>query len=93
MATGFCGAFDPGVQLCRVMRRKLQSRRLRSWLKVSRDREALELSLNTLATALPSTKGYGTAEHLAALERLGPTPAHRHSFAPVRMAATQGKLW
>ena len=38
-------------------------------------------------------KGYGTAEHLAALERLGPTPAHRHSFAPVRMAATQGKLW
>jgi ribonuclease HII len=29
-------------------------------------------------------KGYGTAEHLQALQRLGPTPWHRLSFAPVR---------
>jgi ribonuclease HII len=29
-------------------------------------------------------KGYGTAEHLCALDRLGPCPAHRRSFAPVR---------
>ena len=28
-------------------------------------------------------KGYGTAEHLAALRRYGPTPLHRKSFAPV----------
>ena len=28
-------------------------------------------------------KGYGTAEHLDALRRLGPTPIHRRSFAPV----------
>ncbi|MEQ1687166.1 MAG: ribonuclease HII [Sphingopyxis sp.] len=28
-------------------------------------------------------KGYGTAAHLAALERLGPCPIHRRSFAPV----------
>ncbi len=28
--------------------------------------------------------GYGTAEHLAALRRLGPAPEHRRSFAPVR---------
>ncbi len=27
--------------------------------------------------------GYGTAEHLAALKRLGPTPHHRAHFAPV----------
>ena len=27
--------------------------------------------------------GYGTAEHLAALARLGPCPAHRSSFQPV----------
>jgi len=31
-------------------------------------------------------KGYGTPEHLEALKRLGPTPLHRHSFAPVREA-------
>ena len=29
-------------------------------------------------------KGYGTADHMAALERLGPCPLHRTSFAPVR---------
>ena len=28
-------------------------------------------------------KGYGTAEHLAALRKYGPTPLHRRSFAPV----------
>jgi ribonuclease HII len=31
-----------------------------------------------------SHKGYGTAAHLAALRSLGPSPAHRQSFAPVR---------
>jgi ribonuclease HII len=30
-------------------------------------------------------KGYGTPEHLAALQRLGPCPLHRFSFAPVRV--------
>ena len=28
--------------------------------------------------------GYGTPEHQAALERLGVTPQHRHSYAPIR---------
>jgi ribonuclease HII len=32
-------------------------------------------------------KGYGTALHLAALRRLGPTPLHRRSFAPVAQLA------
>ena len=32
-------------------------------------------------------KGYGTAEHMAALQELGPCPIHRQSFAPVRSAA------
>jgi ribonuclease HII len=31
-------------------------------------------------------KGYPTAEHFAALERLGACPLHRRSFAPVRQA-------
>ncbi len=30
-----------------------------------------------------SNKGYGTRDHRDALERLGPTPLHRKSFAPV----------
>lgn len=28
-------------------------------------------------------KGYGTAEHMTALKKYGPTPLHRKSFAPV----------
>lgn len=35
---------------------------------------------------LAQHKGYGTPEHLDALRRYGPTPLHRHSFAPVRDA-------
>lgn len=30
-----------------------------------------------------SNKGYGSAQHLAALQEYGPTPLHRRSFAPV----------
>jgi ribonuclease HII len=30
-------------------------------------------------------KGYGTPEHLAALDRFGPCPLHRFSFSPVRV--------
>ncbi len=52
--------------------------------KVARDRE-----MATLARAFPGygwerNAGYGTAEHRASLARLGPTPHHRCSFAPVR---------
>jgi len=35
-------------------------------------------------------KGYGTPEHLDALQRLGPCSAHRRSFAPV--AAALGRM-
>jgi ribonuclease HII len=31
-----------------------------------------------------SNKGYGTAEHKGAIQRFGPTPLHRLSFAPMR---------
>ena len=36
---------------------------------------------------LAHNKGYGTPDHLAALERLGPTSLHRFSFEPVRLAS------
>ena len=35
---------------------------------------------------LAQHKGYATPEHLEALRQHGPTPLHRHSFAPVREA-------
>jgi len=33
--------------------------------------------------------GYGTEQHLAALQRLGPSPVHRQSFAPVGRAGSR----
>lgn len=38
-------------------------------------------------------KGYGTAEHLEALRRLGPTPIHRRSFEPLRTQLSQLSLF
>lgn len=55
--------------------------------KVSRDREMHRLDAEYPGYGLGRHKGYGTAAHLAALRRLGPSPVHRTSFAPCRTAA------
>ena len=54
--------------------------------KVSRDREMAAFELQYPGYGIGGHKGYPTAVHLAALERLGPTPIHRRSFGPVRRA-------
>jgi ribonuclease HII len=51
--------------------------------KVYRDRLIVEMDSTYPGYGLAKHKGYGTAFHLAALERLGPTPLHRRSFSPV----------
>ncbi|WP_439887851.1 ribonuclease HII [Pseudomonas sp. MBLB4123] len=52
--------------------------------KVSRDREMRQLDLHYPGYGIAGHKGYPTPVHLEALRRLGPTPIHRRSFAPVR---------
>lgn len=52
--------------------------------KVTRDREMVELDRIYPGYGLAEHKGYGTKVHLEALRRLGATPIHRRSFAPVR---------
>lgn len=52
--------------------------------KVSRDRWMLALHARHPDYGFDRHKGYPTPEHLATLERLGPCPEHRRSFAPVR---------
>jgi ribonuclease HII len=54
--------------------------------KVERDAEMCRLALLHPGYGLERHKVYATSEHLAALKRLGPTAAHRYSFAPVRQA-------
>jgi ribonuclease HII len=52
--------------------------------KVARDREMERLSQEHPGYGWERNAGYGTAEHLEALKRLGATPLHRRSFRPVR---------
>ncbi|HSM11363.1 MAG TPA: ribonuclease HII, partial [Lysobacter sp.] len=52
--------------------------------KVTRDRMMLALHEAWPQYGFHEHKGYATPEHLAALDRHGPCPIHRRSFAPVR---------
>ena len=52
--------------------------------KTHRDARMNEWDLVYSGYGLAQHKGYATVEHLEALKRLGPTPLHRNSFAPVR---------
>ena len=51
--------------------------------KVTRDRLMLEADRRFPEYGFARHKGYGTVEHLAALDRHGPCPIHRRSFAGV----------
>ena len=57
--------------------------------KVSRDREMQALDRQYPGYGIAGHKGYPTAVHLEALQRLGPTPVHRRSFGPVRRLLDQ----
>ncbi len=52
--------------------------------KVTRDAELAHLDELYPGYGFAAHKGYGTAQHLAALQDLGPCPVHRQSFRPVR---------
>ncbi len=54
--------------------------------KVTRDRQCDELHAAYPQYGFDKHKGYGTAEHMAALKKHGATPAHRKSYAPVATA-------
>ena len=51
--------------------------------KVTRDREMEALDSLYPGYGLAKHKGYPTKQHLEALVKLGPSPIHRKSFAPV----------
>ena len=53
--------------------------------KVARDATMRSLAGEHAGYGWERNKGYGTREHLAAIERLGPSRLHRLSFAPVRV--------
>ncbi len=57
--------------------------------KVTRDREMTLLDKTYPGYGFAGHKGYPTSVHLAALERLGVTPIHRRSYAPVKARLEQ----
>jgi ribonuclease HII len=52
--------------------------------KVARDLEMERLDAAHPGYGFARHKGYGTKEHQEALARLGPSPIHRRSYAPVK---------
>ena len=56
--------------------------------KVARDHLMINVEKKYPGYGFAHHKGYGTPEHMDCLERLGPCPIHRRTFAPI----AQGKL-
>jgi ribonuclease HII len=61
--------------------------------KVTRDREMIELDKVYPGYGFADHKGYPTKVHMEALDRLGITPIHRTSYAPVRAKIEQIALF
>ncbi|AWB33231.1 ribonuclease HII [Orrella marina] len=59
--------------------------------KTSRDASVMRLHEAFPDYGFDQHKGYGTALHLQRLRELGPTLAHRTSFAPVRVLLERGR--
>ncbi|MFQ6016173.1 MAG: ribonuclease HII [Anaerolineae bacterium] len=60
--------------------------------KVSRDRLMVEFDSRYPGYGFARHKGYGTPQHQEALNRLGPIPIHRLSYAPLRRLKAGEKL-
>ncbi len=60
--------------------------------KTARDAEMKKLHEHYPQYGFAKHKGYGTAQHVAALKEHGPCPQHRRSFAPLRLMLAQAQL-
>ncbi len=57
--------------------------------KVWRDQLMVTLAQQFPGYGWETNKGYGSKSHIAALQRLGPSPCHRRTFAPVHKVLWQ----
>ncbi len=60
--------------------------------KVTRDRMMHQLDAQYAGYGFGKHKGYGTAQHMAALQRLGPCAEHRMSFKPIAKLTISGQF-
>lgn len=61
--------------------------------KTARDAEMYALHERYPQYGFHQHKGYGTAAHLAALQKYGVLPEHRADFAPIQTLLSQGRLF
>ena len=61
--------------------------------KVTRDRIMVELDKVYPGYGFAEHKGYSTPQHYTAINRLGPCPIHRRSFAPFRAVERELELF
>ena len=59
--------------------------------KVARDLHMAEQDERLPGYGFARHKGYGTAEHVRNLARLGPSPIHRRTFAPLKLTLALGQ--
>ncbi|CUA82871.1 RNase HII [Gulbenkiania indica] len=59
--------------------------------KTARDADLVALDARYPDYGFARHKGYPTAEHLAAIERLGVLPIHRRTFGPIRVLLQAGQ--
>lgn len=83
------GAGLPELAVARADARSLQAAAASILAKTGRDGRMRAMAGEFPGYGFEGHKGYGSAAHLAALQRLGPCPEHRRSFAPV----AQGRLF
>ena len=74
-------------RLSKATRNRFQSPAASIIAKVARDALMTQLDKEYSGYGFARHKGYGTAQHLKALEELGPCAIHRKTFAPVRRVA------
>jgi len=79
----------PQTVLIKGDRRSLSIAAASVLAKTARDAVLEQLDQQYPAYGFAVHKGYGTHQHLLALEHLGPTPQHRRSFAPLRITLTE----
>ena len=87
------GAPIPQLRLIKGDRRSQSIAAASIVAKVVRDRTMRELDRRYPEYGFGRHKGYGTAEHLAAVRQYGACPVHRRSFAPIAEAPETAQLF
>jgi len=77
------GAGLPELAVARADARSFQVAAASILAKTTRDARMRAMAGDYPDYGFEGHKGYGSAAHLAALQRLGPCPEHRRTFAPV----------